>query len=374
MMIQEYRSIGHIDKTQWDRLTGSNPLGSHGWLQTVELTFIGNIQPLYITIEETKGRILAAATCYIADRGPILGDFDHMALGRLKIHARKFGISFMPLLVCCPLYAHGQHIFMIDTADKIQERAIVKAIVEKIENLALSLSLSLVFINIDRNEHQLMEQLTVKRFLRVKDLPQSVLDIDWRDFTGYLTFLKRCGRNIRKNVKKEMNRAKRLGVEIRPVKDPAAVSHRLHELLNSNCIRHNNVPFMFDRNFFSTLKEKMGKNAVIYGAYRDKDLNGVCIQLKSSTEGYLTLVGVDHAASGNDSSYFNLFFYVPIATAISTGLERLHYGRHMYAMKRKRGCRFTDTYFFYKPKNRFFGFLAAIWFKGLGWWNKRIGP
>lgn len=375
MLLQKYHSIRHIDKALWDELAGDNPLASHGWLETVELTHVGSQQPLYITAEKPAGRMLGAAVCYIVDKGPTLGDFDHIALGRLKSCAHKLGLSFMPLVVCGPLYAYGKHIHLADSTDEAQRLVVTNAIVGEIESIALSLGLSIVFPNITRPENQLLKQLARSRFLRVPDLPQSVLDIEWRDFNGYLKFLrKQRGKNIRNNVKKEMNRVQRRGVEIRIIDDPALEADRLHELLNLNYIRHNDVPFMFNRFFFKTLKTTMGESAVIHGAFRDGVLNGASIQLKGRTEGHVAFIGVDHEAAGNDNSYFNLFFYVPIAEAISAGLECLYFDRLMYAMKRKRGCHFLNTHFCFKPKNRWLGLLAALWFRGLGWWNRRVGP
>lgn len=145
---REYRRISQIDAKNWDRLAGQSPLASRGWLQTVESTFAGKVEPHYLTVENSTGRVLGAAVCYIAGKGPIVGDFDHVALGRLKPVAHKMAISFMPLMVCCPLYAYGRHILVEEGMDAPYARGVTRILLDKIESLARSSGLSLVFPNV----------------------------------------------------------------------------------------------------------------------------------------------------------------------------------------------------------------------------------
>lgn len=369
-----YRKIDRIDHTQWDQMTGDNPMAGTGWLRAVELTFNGRLRPLYVTAESSSGHLLGAAVCYIADKGPVIGDFDHMVLGRLKKPAHRLGLSFMPLLVCCPLYAYGRHILLSGAVEGERKQILVAAVLDHIEKEARSRSLALAFTNITSNERLLIQELEARHYLHAHDLPQSCLDIPWETFDDYLLDLKRHGKHMRDNVKKEMNRLKRKGVDIRPITDPSAVGPRLLALLDLNSRRHNGVPFMFNRDFFATLQDCMGTMVEIYGAFRGDDLHGVSIQLSSRTEGHVAFVGVDHAAAGNDHSYFNLFFYEPIGRAIAKGQKHLYFDRLMYPAKRRRGCRFIDTWFFYKPHRKNRGLLTTIWFGILTRWNRRIGP
>jgi len=372
--ISSYRNIDQIDQAQWDKLTGGNPLASSGWLQTVELTFNGLLRPLYVRAESNTGHLLGTAVCYVADKGPVVGDFDHMVLGRLKKPMHGIGLSFMPLLICCPLYAYGRHILLSSAVESGRERHVIAAILDHIEHEAKSRGLSLAFTNITSDERILMNELEARQYIYAYDLPHSCLDIAWETFDGYLLDLNKRGKHIRKNVKKEMNRLRRKGVEIQSITDPAATANRLIELLNLNSQRHNGLPFMFSQDFFIALKDHMGAKATIYGAFRGQELNGVCIQLNSHKEGHVTFVGVDHHAAGNDHSYFNLFFYEPINRAIKLGQRRLYFDRLMYTAKRRRGCRFIDTCIFYKPHKKNRKLFVKFWFAILTLWNRRIGP
>jgi len=372
--IYTYRNIDQISRAQWDRITGGNPLAGTGWLRTVELTINGGLIPLYVTAESSSGYLLGAAVCYVADKGPVICDFDHLVLGRLKKPLHLMGLSCMPLLVCCPLYAYGRHILLSDAIEGEHARIVVTTILDQIENEARSRGLGLAFTNITSDEGLLIQALEARRYLHAHDLPQSCLDIVWATFDDYLLDLRRHGKHMRKNVKKEINRLKRKGVEIRPITDPSAVAPRLLELLNLNSRRHNGVPFMFNQDFFTTLKECMGAMVDIYGAFRGSDLHGVCIQLRSRVEGHVAFIGVDHDAAGRDHSYFNLFFYEPTSRAIAKGPKRLYFDRLMYTAKRRRGCRFIDTCLFYKPHKKNRELFAKMWFGMLTRWNRHLGP
>ena len=98
--IKEYDHIGLVDENAWNRLAGEAPSAATGWLRTVESTYAGAILPRYLTAEKGCGRIIGAAVCYLVDKGPVAGDFDHAVLGRLKRHAHKLGISWMPVVMC----------------------------------------------------------------------------------------------------------------------------------------------------------------------------------------------------------------------------------------------------------------------------------
>mgnify|MGYP002066086582 CR=1 FL=1 len=79
---------------------------------------------------------------------------------------------------------------------------------------------------------------------------------------------------------------------------------------------------------------------------------GTAVMFHRGRVAYVTDVGVDHAASGNDCTYFNLSFYRPVSDAIEMGIRRLYHGTMMYSMKAQRGFQTTDIFLFHRPKNR----------------------
>ena len=84
--------------------------------------------------------------------------------------------------------------------------------------------------------------------------------------------------------------------------------------------------------------------------------------------------GVDHGMSGNDFTYFNINYYRPIMDAISSGKTRMNYGRGMYELKRRRGCKVKNICFYYKPYNVKEKIMAKSLFPLRGMRMKKILP
>ena len=131
---------------------------------------------------------------------------------------------------------------------------------------------------------------------------------------------------------------------------------------------------MHHRGFFHSLKENLGKGGVIYGAFREAVVSGVSVEIKSRERGEVSYVGVDRHIAANDHSYFNLSYNAPIADAIATGMKQLSFGRHLYDLKMKRGCRLIQTVTSFKPGGTLQGLLAAGWFRILEQWNRGLSP
>ncbi len=59
-----FSKISEVPREEWDRLITTNVFATHGWLQTVETTYIGDIRPLYVLVRE-DGKTVGATVCYI---------------------------------------------------------------------------------------------------------------------------------------------------------------------------------------------------------------------------------------------------------------------------------------------------------------------
>ena len=118
--------------------------------------------------------------------------------------------------------SYGRH-FLLDRRLKGgHARNVMGAMLERVEAVARASALPIAFPNMTPDEKLLMELLAGKGYLLVRDLPISVLDIRWGDFDEYLSFLGCRSKKIRRNIKTEINRTRRMGVSIRPIENPGA--------------------------------------------------------------------------------------------------------------------------------------------------------
>ena len=373
MRVEIASNIKEIEKKEWDKLASNNVFSSYGWLKTVEETFIEKIEPLYFFITDSKG-IVGASVCYIFNKTNISGNLDHLIFGRFMKQAGRSGLSFLPALICSPLVSHGFHCLIREDINPEERVSVTNNLLYAIEKTALEKRLPLAFVNVMTDETGLNELTRNRGYHKVLDIPLHYLDIKWKTFKGYKDHLKPISRNMWRHLNTEINKNRREGVLIQPVDDVAVYEDRLYELVNMNAYDHNKMPFKFSKAFFKKLKENLSDETTIYMAVKKGKVIGVSIILSRNGVGYMPIVGIDHELSGNDLTYFNIAYYRPIMDAISSGVNRIYFGRSMNEVKRKRGCAVQNIFFYYKPYNIWQKFLAAFLFPGLRMWKKRILP
>jgi predicted N-acyltransferase len=365
--IRVVKTITEVNKVDWNGLAGENVLMSHGWLRTIEETRLVPSNRLYLLAEDT-GRLVGGAVLEYS--GP--DRFDQLLFGRLANRTARLGISFGPVLDAHPYRSYGKAFLVEAGADSSGRKNIIRALYSEMERLTGIADGSIGFSKLMENEPELAELLKEEGFLRFTTSPLNYIDIKWSSFSGYREYIAGFSRNMESNIRKEMNKNRRVGVEIRAVEEVAECEDRLVQLAEMNRMKHNNLPFPFRRDFFSRLKEYMGGNAVIYGAFKKGELMGVALQLKTNRTAYSPIVGVDHDLSGNDATYFNLCYYKPIADAIENKIGRIYFGFGMYELKAKRGCRFLPVHVYFRSNRKWRNVAARSWMSvHSAWWARK---
>jgi predicted N-acyltransferase len=362
-------SITELKKREWDELAFDNVFASYGWLKTVEEAFAGKICPRYVVIKNSN-RLVAVAVSYLFEKRRHVDDLDNILLGRLRRYVSNLGISFMPALICGPLFCYGKHFLVSSEASPEERRIATTELLDTIEGIATGRGLPVGFSGVMDDETELMRLLANRKYRKAIDLPLAFLDIKWGSFSEYVDHLKTISKKARKVVKNEINRNQKEGVVIKPLKGPENHEDRLGELVNDNAYRHNQRPFMFRQGFFAKLKENLGKEARFYVSIKHDAITGVCILLVRNKIGYLPMVGVDHNKTANDFTYFNISFYKPISDAISEGITVLYFGRGMYELKARRGCSSKNVYTYYNPFDNVKDRAVRLWFALLSAWNR----
>jgi len=366
-------SIKEIEKKEWEEIAGNNVMSSYGWLKTIEETLIEPVVHKYFFISDSKG-IMGASVCYISSRGDSFANFDHIIFGRFNKFAGKSGVSFLPALICSPLFSYGPHFLIREDIDPKKRMCIMNKLFCAIKETAKRKRLPVVFINVTLDESELDGLLQNGRYQKVLDIPLSYLDIKWKTFKDYRSHLKHISKNMWKSINREINKNKKEGVLIQSIDDAEEYEDRLHELANMNTYAHNKMPFMFSKAFFKKLKENLANESTIYVAVKDGNVTGFSVILSKDGMSSMPMGCVDHEMSGNDLTYFNILYYRPIMEAISSGKSRIYYGRGMYELKRRRGCNVKNIYFYYKPYNVRQKILAKTLFPLREIWLKRILP
>ena len=366
-------SIKDIKQEEWDSMIDDNAFASYGWLKTVEETYIGDINSRYILVQDYE-KLVGAAVCYVFDKTDDIMNLDTLLLGRLKKYAWKLGISFAPALVCCPIFCYGKHLLVKNSADPTQKGIITDALLNAIENMASGEKFSVSFANVMDNEPELIKVLSNRGYSKALVLPLNYLDIEWASFEEYMGHLSTISRKMRRDVRRQINKNRKEGTTIERLDKPDRYEDRLHELINTHHYKYNRKPFMFRKELFSKLKENLREEVVFYTSFKRGIITGLCILFKRNRTGYLSIVGVDHEKTGNDFTYFNIAYYRPIADAISDKISRLYYGRAMYELKARRGCKTNNVYVYCRSFNKIGNIAVKPWFAFLSMWYKNKLP
>ncbi len=343
-------SISNIPKKDWNALKSKNALSSWGWLRTIEETASQNWRLLYLLLHDDNNQLIGAAICQTINQSTD-DRMDALIFGRLQRLARHSHLSMAPALACGSCGTYGVHLLTYSAISSNKQYIIENYLLDSIESKARELKLPLAFVHVLESQQNLIEKLKKRKFIGTSIPPMTQLDVTWKEFSGYELHTKNISLNSFKMIRKERNRNKHEGVVIEVLNDVEQHQERLIELLNMTTLKYSGVPFWYKDNFFSKLKENLANEAVIFAAWKQNKLVGVCVLLCSTDEGFLTEIGVDHEFCGNDFTYFNIAYYTPIEWAINNNLRKLHLDNALQELKLRRGFYLVNDYFYYKPNS-----------------------
>ena len=367
--IDVFSRISEVRREEWDRLMRTNVFATHGWLRTVEATFIGDVRPFYVLVRE-NGKVAGATVCYIFRKTGTVLDLDDLLLGRVKPLALWLGISFMPTMVCGTLWGCGDHLAVEPGADPERRQVVMNKLLDVVEGEANRNRLPLSLLFVLEGDLELATVLDRRGYTCSRHVPMTLLDVRWPSFPEYAKHLDDISRNGRRNLLNQINRNRKGGTTISVLEDVGKHSKRLHELLTMNYHKHRNMPFCFSEDFFPELKHNLGRDALLHVSCKGGLMTGVAVELRHNGTSHVPMVGIDHEKCGNDMTYFNVTYYAPIAHAISSGVNRLYFGTGQYLLKMRRGCNTTDLFIWHKSRSRVAHYMARLWLAVLSSWNK----
>lgn len=371
--IAVYDRIEALDPGLWDALAGDEVLMSHGWLLTVEQTLAAGDEPRYFLLRD-NGTPVAATVAYVSrHKGPLI-DLDDLLFGRLRRPLAMLGVSALPVLTCQAPKGYARHLLLAPHLSPVERQRQTGRLLEALEDYADRHRLALAFLKVMQQEHDLLDLLASRGFLRTTGLPTAYLDLPWRSFSEYIDFLGGRSGNLRRKVRQEIRRNAKEGVVIERLESADGQCGRLYELMAANYAQYNTHAFHFESTMIQRLWENLGSDAVLYVARKHGQIVATSLFLKRGGLWKAMTMGVDHAAAGNDLTYFNIAYYRPIQDALAEGARRIYYGNGMYELKTRRGCRLMNGHIFFRPHGAFTRLAARPYFWAHRRWHGRKLP
>ena len=368
--IEVIPSLDGVETGQWDALTPQDPMASHGWLRVFEDEVDDRVETSYLLVRRDQ-QLVAGLPCYLCHRKTGLMDPDQLMFGRFRQLPESLRLSFVPTMLVGPLRSYGPKILLSRALNPADSELAAKRLLEAADDLARSAGLSVQVPKISARHAETLQVLAMQKYHLTHDFPIAFLDIEWSDFDGYLNQIKSFSPKMRRNIKEEMNRFRRSGVQIRELRNPADHQAALLQIAHDHYWRLNESALPYSGDYLVNLKRRLGSEVVIYGALLDERLIGFVLMLVRGATGYLPMTGIDRRWTGNEATYFNLCYYRPIQDAIDKGLTRIYYGTTLHHPKVRRGCQLLGMRHAYRGASRSRHAILGPWFAFHAAWMKR---
>jgi predicted N-acyltransferase len=345
-------SLADVEPSEWNRLAGRRVLASYGWLRTIEETRTSPILSRYILARNGSG-LVGAIVCQIQESASEAFDLDDVLFGRLAKATRRMGLSALPALVCGSWVGGGESVLVRGGTPAGERQRLVVELVQAVERMARGSGWGVCFRGVAETESSIAEVLVKRGYLRSRELPVACLELDsgWSCFSDFRRHLKKTHPKTAKSLAREINLARRGGLVIEQLDKPAHLREHLHGLMNSHYFRLNQKPFPFRSEFFEQLKSRLDGRAVIYVARIEEELIGVTVTLWDDDAVYVPMIGVDPDRGRASAAYFNLAYNRPIQDSLAAGHRRMYFGRLLYGLKARRGCRRLDMDLYFRGRN-----------------------
>lgn len=358
-------SIRLIQPEAWDELSGADPQLSHGWLRTMEDQWVEDVERHYILLENGH-RLVGAAACYVDEPRARAESVDDFLFGRLRDTAVGRALSLRPALVCGFPWSVGPGCIIEPGSGAAQRRERLEILVEAVTQASRGRLRGAAFLGVTDGESELLRVLRARGYRRVRHEPMYELELEWSGFEAYRRSLP--SKNIRKNIRRELNNNRRQGVEITEIEDPAGCEERLHELVDRHFRRFGWAAFPYGVGWFRALKSNLGRDAVISVARTEDAVIGIAVSLRKQRTRQMILVCIDHAAPGHDLTHFNLSYYWPVGDCIRRGDRRYVVGPGQHTSRSRRGYRPVASYVYCRPRGAGRRLVTALWLGLLSAW------
>jgi len=349
--IEQWDSIARADPGQWDRMAGARVLHSHGWLRALEESSLVRGRHVYFVARGGDGLLGAIAT-RLQVRGQAGRTLDHLLFNRGATLARHLGASPLPALVGGTQVGYANPIALHPGLSAAERGAVRRELLACVERTAAENGWSVCLRDLPRDGSPLAQALADRDYLRTPEMPVACLPITWDSFAGYLAQLKASHRWSAKNVRREMNAARRHGLVIEAIGGASFDPEPLHALLDAHHFRRNREPFPYDPGLLQRTKSYLGDRAMIHVARIGGRLGGVSLGVGDADAVHRLKVGVDPGVGREASLFANLCYNCPIETLTATGCRRIYYGRLLYDFKVRRGCTLIDADLYVNCRNR----------------------
>lgn len=281
----------------------------------------------------------------------------------------KFTLDFLkkmlpgivsPKMLMCGLPMGLGRIGIADSADK---NKVIKCIYEALDGIAEKEKAPIIVFKDFGNEYnELLKPFTKQGFVKIESLPSTEMNVDFKNFDGFLQSLSPVSRNGLKRKFKKIDGKIKIELEVKPALGEPDLS-RVYELYLQTVNLHNDGIEVVPKDFFIKISQNM-PHEVKYFLWRIEGkivAFAFCFVFKDLFVDYY--LGFDYSLAYEYQLYF-IRFRDLMNWCISNKIKKYEMGVTGYEPKRRLNFEFIRLYYYMKHRNRifniFFGFFSNL--------------
>lgn len=321
MKVRIYKTIKDVDEKEWDAIVGHDRLiCTYRYLEAIEKSRINDTRYYYPVVYEGE-EIVAHTSVYF-----ISTELDTFARGSIKkiitaIRRKWKGFLILRSLECGTPVALGN---TISFRRGISQKDVLRRLIQAIERLAEEIHVKVVLVR-DFHDHELslFDYLIELGYVRIHNLPNTKLEIRWKNFDEYLNAMRS---NYKRKVIKRMEKCSKGNVTFELIKNFSGYADDLERLWvniykNAKEYTRERLTSVFFRNIDRYLGDKSG----IILAKKDGIPLGFSLLLFDEQTLISMFFGLDYKYNKEYYIYFNLY-YKMIKLAVKEGFKNIDMG------------------------------------------------
>lgn len=352
------KSITEINEAEWNSIVGEDRiLCSYGYLRAIEESKINDCDYRYLLVYD--GERLIAHTCIYS----ITFELDTLAKGAIKkliSSIRRVFPRFLKLrfVECGTPVALGNTMSFAN--DSVKEKAL-GTIIKGMEDFGKSKNIGLFLLrDFIEGERFFYDSLERYGYVRVTNLPNTVMDCKWSSFDEYLDNLNAHYRN---KLKRRIRRACYNGAYIEIMGDFGDIAPDLLKLWRNTYERAKEYKReILTEDFFRRISLYLkGKSRVILLKIEEKIAGFMLVLIDDNTLRSM-YVGIDYRHNKECAIYFNCL-YTAIKLALDESKRNIDMGITTISPKLELGARIEPLFMYMKHRNFFLNLIVTTIFK-----------
>ena len=331
-------SLERIDDAEWDSILLPNRMAqSHRFHRVLASSRINDCDYRYFRYRDTSGRLVAHCSFYaISTPLDVFLPRSHPAT-RLLTGVRRLYPRFLNFHVveCGSPTTLGYPVAFRADASAEQRREIWRALIGSMESFATERKADLLVVrDFQEEERAAAAPLVEQGFACVPNLENTVLRIRWGTFDEYLASLRA---HYRRQVRLNLDRAKRAGLRIERVRDFAPMASEMARLWRLTHLRSTAYQReVLGADYFENIAG-LGDRTFATFLWLGSRLVGFTLYLLDDTVLVPSYIGIDYAYNDEASLVFNAY-YDWVRTGIDLGVPAMELGMTTYESKLRLGA------------------------------------